>query len=227
MNLHTTKEYKNTSKHFLFRLKKLYGIDRQAFYDMQDYLPFPLYINDRETFRPSYMNKDFLSRGDEMHIFLKEGFSYLYEISDLTHLEKAVTIAKTFHKTNDHQDICEYLQIVKLDGKMTPYFTNKIIMDDQFTMNTSLFPLDFSGLDKIFKEMIPFKDRDSKQFILFQTLTKKEKLVFKLISEGYTNKEIADKLYNSPNTVRTHRNRIWKKLEIKHFSDCFRYKAYL
>ncbi|PHI18482.1 hypothetical protein CEQ90_17865 [Lewinellaceae bacterium SD302] len=40
-----------------------------------------------------------------------------------------------------------------------------------------------------------------------------------LIAQGWTNKDIADFMFISNNTVRTHRNNIWKKLDIKNFRD--------
>jgi hypothetical protein len=44
-------------------------------------------------------------------------------------------------------------------------------------------------------------------------LTRKETEVWKMVSEGYKSKEIAQKLDISPNTVLTHRKRIIKKLK--------------
>ena len=58
------------------------------------------------------------------------------------------------------------------------------------------------------------------------SLTPREKETLKLIIKGYTNEQISDKMYISFNTVRTHRNRIWKKLGIKQLSDCSKYKCF-
>ena len=60
----------------------------------------------------------------------------------------------------------------------------------------------------------------------YASLTPREKETLKLIILGYTNEQISDKMYISFNTVRTHRNRIWQKLEIKHFQDCLKYKCF-
>ena len=46
-------------------------------------------------------------------------------------------------------------------------------------------------------------------------LTEREIEIIKLIKDGCTNKEIAEKLFLSPRTVETHRARILKKLELK------------
>jgi len=45
-------------------------------------------------------------------------------------------------------------------------------------------------------------------------LTERERDVLRLIAEGFTNKEIADRLILSPNTVKTHRLRLYQKLHL-------------
>lgn len=47
------------------------------------------------------------------------------------------------------------------------------------------------------------------------TLTKREKEILKLFSEGFINKEIAEKLFISIRTVETHKNHIMQKLGLK------------
>jgi DNA-binding CsgD family transcriptional regulator len=45
-------------------------------------------------------------------------------------------------------------------------------------------------------------------------ISQREGEVIKLVAEGFTNKEIAEKLFLSPHTVLTHRKRIMAKLGI-------------
>jgi len=54
---------------------------------------------------------------------------------------------------------------------------------------------------------------------LLSKLTKKEKEVLPLISQNKSNKEIADELYISTSTVKTHINNIFKKLNISSRSE--------
>jgi|TARA_B110000908_G_C10211329_1_gene430420 DNA-binding CsgD family transcriptional regulator len=60
----------------------------------------------------------------------------------------------------------------------------------------------------------------------YSSLTKREKETLRLIIKAYTNPQIADKMSVSENTIRTHRNRIWNKLEIHHFRDCLRFECF-
>lgn len=60
-------------------------------------------------------------------------------------------------------------------------------------------------------------------YMKYQTLTDREKEILQLISAGFTNDQIAEHLFLSKNTVRTHRNRIWAKLDIRHFREILKY----
>tara|TARA_R110000772_G_scaffold202935_1_gene313185 strand:+ start:267 stop:1055 length:789 start_codon:yes stop_codon:yes gene_type:complete len=59
----------------------------------------------------------------------------------------------------------------------------------------------------------------------YSSLSKREKETLKFVVKGYTNEQISEQMSISSNTVRTHRNRIWKKLDIRQFSDCLRYRC--
>ena len=52
-------------------------------------------------------------------------------------------------------------------------------------------------------------------------LTKREKEITDLFLEGYTIDEIAHKLFISPKTARTHRARIYQKLNVHSLSELF------
>ena len=48
----------------------------------------------------------------------------------------------------------------------------------------------------------------------WDTLTHREREILKLIGEGHKNKEIADYLFISPNTVEKHRSNLMEKLNL-------------
>jgi len=60
----------------------------------------------------------------------------------------------------------------------------------------------------------------------YSILTKREKETLKFITKGYTNIEISEKMNVSRHTIRTHRNRVWQKLEIKKLIDCLKYECF-
>ena len=56
-------------------------------------------------------------------------------------------------------------------------------------------------------------------------LTSREKEILRLIAEGYRSKEIAEKLFISPKTVRNHRVNMMEKLNIHDVASLVRYSA--
>ncbi len=52
-----------------------------------------------------------------------------------------------------------------------------------------------------------------------ESLTSREKEVLQLIANGKTSNQIADSLHLSIHTIQTHRKHIWKKLDIKSYSE--------
>ena len=60
----------------------------------------------------------------------------------------------------------------------------------------------------------------------YYSLTKREKEILKFIVKGYSNKQIAEKIHISFHTVRTHRNRVWKKLDITQSTECLSYQYF-
>jgi DNA-binding NarL/FixJ family response regulator len=57
----------------------------------------------------------------------------------------------------------------------------------------------------------------------YDTLTEREREVFQLIAEGKSNKDVADLLRLSPNTVETHRAHIMEKLDVHNAAEIVLY----
>jgi DNA-binding NarL/FixJ family response regulator len=57
----------------------------------------------------------------------------------------------------------------------------------------------------------------------YQTLTPREREVMRLIAEGYSSPEIAERLVLSPRTVETHRANLMQKLKLRSTADLIRY----
>lgn len=74
--------------------------------------------------------------------------------------------------------------------------------------------------DTILKSIINKSKKDSSEQ---EALTKREKEVIKLVVEGLTNKEIAEKLFISIRTVDSHKNNIMQKLNLKSSVELVKY----
>lgn len=62
-----------------------------------------------------------------------------------------------------------------------------------------------------------------KHYLKIENLTRREQEILQLIAEGFTNKEIAQKLDLSVNTVHVHRRNIMGKLDVHKQADLIRY----
>lgn len=79
--------------------------------------------------------------------------------------------------------------------------------------------LDASLKEQLLSDMLVSKRSRSK---LEPRITQREKDVLKLISEGYSNQQIAEKLYISLRTVETHRYNLLQKLDAKNTAGLVR-----
>lgn len=68
-----------------------------------------------------------------------------------------------------------------------------------------------------------YRDRSAREEDTFDGLTEREREVLKLVAEGYSGTEIAERLAISPKTVDTYRERIMQKLGIRHRYELVRY----
>ncbi len=92
-------------------------------------------------------------------------------------------------------------------GEERHYFPNLMIVGNIYLSQTKK---EITGLlEQILATSTVENDEEVEE------LTAREKEIVRLIALGYTNQQIADKLFISPHTVITHRKNITKKLGIK------------
>lgn len=82
MNLFTDREYHLRSLHYVFRLKNLLLSDEQTFYQLQDCLPNPTFIDNSNDDSYDFFNEVFLDYGEEIEHLYEIGKSYLPNISN-------------------------------------------------------------------------------------------------------------------------------------------------
>lgn len=78
--------------------------------------------------------------------------------------------------------------------------------------------------EKVFKRLTNQQTADSKSPL--DILTNRELEVFRLIGEGFSTKEIADRLHLSIKTIGTYRENLKEKLQLKHFTDLVKFAVH-
>jgi DNA-binding CsgD family transcriptional regulator len=194
---------------------------------MVDYLPFPIYINHRDTLKHEFFSKSFYDYGDEVQQLYEKGIAYLPTIAEPFLLQTAKDKASKFSSVNDHDTICSYLQCLSLNKKMTSFFTNKCLIDDKLTINTNIFPNQQNAFTKLFDVILPESQNSLVFWQRFQSLTKQEKLILNLVTNGFHTKEIGEQLFISSSTVKTHRRNIFKKLDAHNLGDLIKFSLVL
>ncbi len=109
-----------------------------------------------------------------------------------------------------HKELFSGLKIIVI-GKGSPRLPLEISFILPLSASESFLVRNFSA--KILGEAYDEADNDEDA-----DLTQREKEIVRLIALGYTNQQIADKLFISPHTVITHRKNITRKLGIKTIS---------
>lgn len=78
--------------------------------------------------------------------------------------------------------------------------------------------------EKVFKRLINHTGADSKSPL--DALTNRELEVLRLIGEGYSTKEIAERLHLSIKTIGTYRENLKEKLKLKHFTGLVKFAVH-
>jgi DNA-binding CsgD family transcriptional regulator len=218
MNLHTDKEFFVNNSFFAFKLRNLYGSDKNLFHQVSDYLPNCIHINKRENLDYTFYNINSL-KSPEMEVLFEKGNEYLSKISCPLLLEKGIEKIKFFEVENSHDATCSFVQGVKMHNSMTYVFTNKLLLDEDLYFNISNKLNEFGGLGRIINSVFHTQLKDLNSWQRFLSLTKQEKRIIRLLANGECNKTIGGILFISTETVKTHRKNIYKKLDIHNIRD--------
>ena len=227
MNLHTEKEHIIQNQHFAYKLRELYKKNRQLFNQVNDYIPFSIHVNTKNSFDIVYANNKLLNRGKEMEELAEIGGSYLPKISCPILFKESVKKATCFAQINDNNAVCSYLQNIKIMDEMTLFYTNKLILNDNLFFNVSSWANEMGSLGKLFTKIFNPIYNSQTSWLQFQSLTKREKEILKLLANGKSNKEVSDMLFISSHSVHTHRRNIYRKLNINKTSELVRFSLVL
>lgn len=147
----------------------------------------------------------------------------------LTELYKSVE-----NITSEHQNIkiiiigsCyDIIDIRKLFNKGIKSYLDKNCRYDEFLKSINALLLNEIYIcDHAKERMISFisNEQEKRKLHLRDPLTRREMEILKLICDGYSSKDISEKLFISINTVETHRKKILLKLNVKNTVGVVKY----
>lgn len=224
MRNHTESEGIVNQRIQAFNLKKLYFSNRNQFEEIIGLLPFMVIIHDRRSLHIKLVNaKVEQAIGYSNDEIVDKGPALIRKLSDISLFNHSIHKIKCFDQVADPQSVCSYWQNIKMYGKMSFVYSHKIILDDENHLTIGYAITEFGQMGTMISDILSDVAGGPNIWKKFQSLTKREKEILNMLAKGLTNLQIGDQLFLSSNTVRTHRNRIYKKLDIRHFKDVIHY----
>ena len=219
----TQKESIINGQHFAYKMRNLYLKDENLFYQISDYLPNAIHINSRNNLDHFYANHKVYTKSYELETLIEKGASYLPKISCPIYLKASLKKINHFNNYNDFDGICVNAQKLKINNTFEHVLSNKLIIDDEKFFNISTFMHEEDFLGKIYADIIEPIHKTEQIWQQFQSLTKQEKKILRLLANGASNNVISDTLFISKHTVHTHRKNINKKLDTSSLADLVKF----
>lgn len=223
----TEKESFQETKQDLFLFEKFLNQQQIPIQFLDEYLPGIIHINKIEDVSIQFLNE----KGCEMY---QHSFSEIQTMGNeifekYTHpdtIENEFPKFAGFLEHSDGHSVGSLFQRVRFYQKKEHewvYTTFKKLRGTDCWIGLSHTINEMGPMGRKFKNVLDENYFLRKNFNKFSSLTNREKEVLGLIALGHTNKSIADQLFISEHTVRTHRNHIWSKLDIKHLREAIKY----
>lgn len=219
MKLTTEVEQFSQIQQLAYRLRKLYLEDRNLFDQVNDYLPYAIYFNKRNNLDMVFADETLLSWGGEMEKLWEFGVGYLQKISCPILFPKLIPIVKNFNEKANLSSQLKLFQRFQLRGEMSLVYTSKFLLDENTFFNFAALPEQTPLIENIFKEVFDTDQLNQQKWYQFQALTTREKQIILLLTDGLSTQEIANQLFISEFTLRTHRKNINKKLDSNKTAD--------
>jgi len=224
MKLHTQQEYSQFSDFQLFRLRELHQHKPETFQELANYLPYAVYINDRQSLATTWANQK-LAELIEVPLarVYDEGVSLIHRISDRDFMLRCYTIIQEFNRHGELGLSCTYLQRMRVNGTMNFFYTRKSILDEGDFFNLIQPLTDFGKPGKMLNDLLTDFLINRKGFSKYQMLTGREKAILKLVCAGESSQRIADQLFLSVQTIKSYRKSVNQKLEVNSMADLVKF----
>ncbi len=203
-------------------LKKMY-----TFEEIADILPGIVHINSMNDFAIRFINKYGQQKFDvPIEFIIAEGENFLKQIFEPGAIEVFSKPLIHMIKEDDDSKVVSFFQKVK-PSKNSDFIwlltTSKILRSSKEFISVSQ---EVSGINSSVRAIAKVLDDNLYLRInlkKFETLTIREKQILKLVAQGLTTNKVAERLFISPQTVKTHRKRIIQKLDLKKVTDWERF----
>jgi DNA-binding CsgD family transcriptional regulator len=145
--------------------------------------------------------------------FYHDSFNQIVNISNKKVFKFARFKVVSFIQNDGPNSVCSTFQQLYLQNRNLWLNSNKFIIENGLSLNFSYDVLTLGEIGKKIINVITPLNENLNSWQKYQSLTKREKEILKLLAEGSTSKIIGNMLSISENTLRTHRENIRKKID--------------
>ncbi|HUH20073.1 helix-turn-helix transcriptional regulator [Albibacterium sp.] len=232
LKLLNSSEVKDLATSQIFTLGNKLSTGKYNLNEIGEFIPSAVMVQDLTIPKVTYMNDwgcDVLDHSmDEINAL---GSDY-YEKFFPGQAESLLNSMKGFFNRADQTETYSFFQQVKVCPKFNYnwfYTICKLLLENgREEKPTKLFLLSIpmSGMDPLVTKVNKILDDNEfvvKNYRKFALLTKREKEIITLLTEGRSSQEIADTLFISRHTVSTHRKNITNKLNVDSFAELLKF----
>jgi DNA-binding CsgD family transcriptional regulator len=225
--LHTEKENIFHNHYFVNKIKHLHDGNPKKFDEVLDILPFHHSINvvkDLDYLLMSNRTSEFLNVDNQAVI--EKGFKGITKhLIEPVNLQYQMRILEAYKALGYTDKSLNYFQYVKpWDGEKHRWFlTHKFFLSEERFFNFYYELPELGAVGTVLQDMLGEIPLSIEEYESFLSLTKKEMEVVELVHKGFSTLEIAERLFVSEYTIRTHRKNIWHKLGIKNARELSRF----
>lgn len=226
-NYRTEKEILQDTQISLVQLERGISKNKYSIPEIGEILPGMLHLNQSEDLVLSYFNSWALERFEKsVDEILAEGFDFMLSVFEANTAELFSRSILAFVHEKDALGTHGFFQKLRFNVKRDyewMYTSSKLFDDGKhlFSYSSELATIERNSthLLKTLEDNLFLR----KNFLKFQSLSKREKQILKLVADGKSSAQIAEQLFLSKLTISTHRKNISKKLELKNFGDWMKY----
>jgi len=217
----------------IFSLENRIADGRFTLNEIGDFIPGAVMIQDLKIPKVTYMNSwgcDNLGHSmDEINALGHEYYDKFFAPGET---EKIFNGMKDYFQRNDPSELYSFFQQVKTGPKYEYkwfYTVCRLLKEEsegQEPGRLFLLSTPMAGIDPLVNKVSKLLDENkfvAENYKKFASLTKREKEIITLLTEGKSSPEIADQLFISKHTVSTHRKNITSKLNINSFADLLKF----
>lgn len=187
-----------------------------------------LHLNNKTDIGLIYMSpameKDFQTTTEEV---LKIGVKFLYDRIHIESSSRVVPKLLDLIASNDYSKVTSFFQYIKLPDKDYQWFiTNTKLFKPRDCIISFTNPLGcLQDFDKGIADILDDNVYLRNNIDAYSQISKREKEIIRLFVKGNNLKDIAEQLNISELTVKTHRQNLYKKLNIKSVTELFRFAS--